>query len=385
MFLRFIKIFVNCVITPLSIFAIMTGIPWMRLRRDMKRLAERARSLGFKDNEFDTKTWTWAKLKGNYNGIPTELRTRKGVYLGLIVPVNVRQLRLQHSMDLPSLVAAFGMSLPGGDSFGKPFTTGHKDFDNAFPIRRADPEAADRISKARDLHEATARFAKRYFWAITDWTISIRSAEPRFDLHLNYGRYFPRISPEQLEPLLKDATELARLLAAALTTETDKLQESLGRKFLSEVKAGRFESVRSLLDKGADVNYRDDRFTTALHMVCRVHQTALAQLLIERGADVHARDLARETPLHSAMMPHAPRELVELLLRSRPELDLPNVSGETPLMLAAKWGLIDAAGLLLDAGADAALKDYEGNSVIEHARNEPQIQARLQSAVPALK
>jgi len=377
MFLRFIRLFFNCVMSQLGIFAIITGIPWMRMRRDMKRLAERARSLGFRDNRFDTTTWTEAKLKGNYNGIPTELRTRKGLYLGLIVPVNVRQLRLQHSMDLRSLGAAFGVSLPGGDPFGKPFTTGHKEFDNAFPIRRADPEAADRISKARDLHEAAARFAKRYFWAITDWSISIRSAEPRFDLHLNYGRYFPRISPEQLESLLKDATELAWLLVAAMTTEKDKLQESLGRKFLTEVKSGRLESVRSLLDKGFDVNYQDDRYTTALHAACRVQQTAVAQFLIERGADVHAVDLANETPLHSAMMPHSPKELVALLLRSKPDIDLQNVQGETPLMLAVKWGLGDIVDLLLDAGANVAVIDYEGNTALDRAEKEPQIRARL--------
>ena len=55
------------------------------------------------------------------------------------------------------------------------------------------------------------------------------------------------------------------------------------------------------------------------------------------------------------------------------------------LMRAVKWGLGAVVDLFLDAGANAAIKDYEGKSALEYAQNDQGIRKRLDAAVPIRK
>ena len=62
-------------------------------------------------------------------------------------------------------------------------------------------------------------------------------------------------------------------------------------------KSGDINAVRTLLDKGADVNEKDGVGGTPLFWAVREGHTELAKLLIERGADVNKRDNAGWGPL----------------------------------------------------------------------------------------
>ena len=65
---------------------------------------------------------------------------------------------------------------------------------------------------------------------------------------------------------------------------------------------GMEETVRVLIDHGADVTARDESQSTPLHLVSEssLGSGEAVQLLIERGADVTAIDGNRRTPLHLA-------------------------------------------------------------------------------------
>ena len=58
------------------------------------------------------------------------------------------------------------------------------------------------------------------------------------------------------------------------------------------------ETVKLLINHGADVTAQDESFRTPLHMAASLGSTKTVQLLIEHGADVTAQDRSKKTPLH---------------------------------------------------------------------------------------
>ncbi len=67
---------------------------------------------------------------------------------------------------------------------------------------------------------------------------------------------------------------------------------------LSIVKA---ETVRLLIEHGADVTAQDEAYSTPLHLASYQRSPETVRLLIEHGADVTAQDGGHRTPLHLAL------------------------------------------------------------------------------------
>lgn len=68
---------------------------------------------------------------------------------------------------------------------------------------------------------------------------------------------------------------------------------------MTAVQGGRPELVRFLLERGAQVNARDDRGFTALHRVAEQGDLPLVELLLDRGADPRV-DALGHTPVSLA-------------------------------------------------------------------------------------
>lgn len=62
----------------------------------------------------------------------------------------------------------------------------------------------------------------------------------------------------------------------------------------------RAETVRVLLEHGADVTAQDDAYSMPLHLASSEGAPDIARLLIEYGADINSLDGNRKTPLHLA-------------------------------------------------------------------------------------
>ena len=58
------------------------------------------------------------------------------------------------------------------------------------------------------------------------------------------------------------------------------------------------DTVKLLINHGADVTARDETLRTPLHLAAFSGSTKTVQLLIEHGADVTAQDRRKKTPLH---------------------------------------------------------------------------------------
>jgi ankyrin repeat protein len=117
---------------------------------------------------------------------------------------------------------------------------------------------------------------------------------------------------------------------------------------------GNSDSVRQLLQTGADPNLKNGAGATAL--MWAVNDLEKTQLLVEAGADVNARSDDGQTPLLIAAGYFGSSPVVKLLLDrgANPSVRTPGPNGDmTPLSQAAYVGDADVLQMLLDRGADA--------------------------------
>jgi cytohesin len=96
-------------------------------------------------------------------------------------------------------------------------------------------------------------------------------------------------------------------------------------------------TVKDLIKKGADVNFKNRFGHSALHTAAAYGYTKIAKLLIESGADLNAQTNYNETALHHAVN-NNDFEFAKLLIKKGADLNIQNKKGCTPLDLAVLWG-----------------------------------------------
>ena len=159
--------------------------------------------------------------------------------------------------------------------------------------------------------------------------------------------------------------------------------------------AGDLESVRLLLEKGLDVNAADKAGNTALLVAAGSDNPALVKLLLAKGANVNAANtfsgtvkfgpiaLVHLTPLMLAV-PHSSPPMVKMLLDAGANVNEKDVRGMTPLMLAVGSDTQDAevVKLLLAAKADVNAHSNVGETALDWALkyNNPDVLETLRDA-----
>lgn len=123
------------------------------------------------------------------------------------------------------------------------------------------------------------------------------------------------------------------------------------------VNAGDPRRVQYFLAHGADVDGRDESWSTPLHLAAATGQVAIAVMLLDAGADIEAADEPAEMhPLHLAALGDHP-EMARLLLDRGAKLEAGDLQGRSPLGVAAAYGKVAVASELLTAGADPLVQD----------------------------
>ncbi len=120
-----------------------------------------------------------------------------------------------------------------------------------------------------------------------------------------------------------------------------------------------------LLNKGADVNARDDDGWTPLHWAAGENAHETAEVLLKHGADVNAKHKGGVTPLRLAAYRNA-HEIAALLLKHGADVNARDDNGWTPLHTAAQ-NAHETAEILLKHGADANAKTDYGSTPLRRA------------------
>jgi len=146
---------------------------------------------------------------------------------------------------------------------------------------------------------------------------------------------------------------------------------------------GRLDTARLLLEKGAEVDAREDRGTTPLLSALWRGHLPLVELLLEAGADVNARASDGEVPLHR--VPWSTRQgfaIGSRLLAAGANPNASTDSGFAPLHQAALERHPESVAALLAAGADPNGKRSYGLSAlhIATAANCPEVVSLLVEA-----
>lgn len=136
--------------------------------------------------------------------------------------------------------------------------------------------------------------------------------------------------------------------------------------------AGHREVARRLVARGADVCKEDRWSVTPLHKAAGNGQVALVEMLLANGASANALDEWGSAPLHRAVV-RGQLAVAERLLGAdggAADANAADGAGECPLHLAAARGDYTMVKLLLERGANAAVRSRRAGKLPEDCARE---------------
>src|SRR5882672_4416801 len=261
---------------------------------------------------------------------------------------------------LPSVLVVAGSVLVAGVGKGAPKSTDAKS------------------ASAADVNRRNADGSTPLQWAVYDGDASevkrLLGAGADVSLPNNYGA-----TPMSLAAEVADTAILKLLLEAG--ANADSPNQDGQTALLTVARTGNVDAAKLLLDHGATIDARE-KFggQTALMWASARRHPEMMELLISKGADVNARSIDRDYQRHVTAegrpknldsggftpLLYAAREncmaCVDVLLKNKADIDLPDPDGVSPLLLAilnANW---DLAKQLIVAGANIDQWDIFGEA-----------------------
>lgn len=129
-----------------------------------------------------------------------------------------------------------------------------------------------------------------------------------------------------------------------------------GKSVIQAARKGWVETVKFLVEKGADVTYRDWLGQTVLHKACIAQNVELVRYLLEKNVRPDPIDQSKRTPLYFAAEKGS-LEIVDCLIQHGADVNILDRRYETPLFKPAGKGHLKVVERLLDAGTNASKLD----------------------------
>jgi pectate lyase len=130
---------------------------------------------------------------------------------------------------------------------------------------------------------------------------------------------------------------------------------------------GDLARVKSLVEKGVDVDKRDEVGWTPLYWAASTAEEEVAEFLVGKGAAIDVRTNNKRTLLHQAATAGAAK-LTSLLISKGADSNARDEGNGTPLHSAAAGGHKNVVELLITNGADVKTKDRRGRTPIDLAQ-----------------
>lgn len=188
-----------------------------------------------------------------------------------------------------------------------------------------------------------------------------REGKEKYQLHFATEQYMDESDePIKLFSLVEKYPEIRELTKTVLNFNNYLLIEA--------VSDNNIQNVRTLLDRGADVNTIDTDGDTLLYIALWTvdNNADIAMLLVERGVDINAKGEYGYTLLHLAVVEDQ-SDIVKFLLEKNADVNVTDEDGSPPLHTALIKSNFDIARLLLEKGADINATDKYGNTPFNDA------------------
>jgi ankyrin repeat protein len=128
-----------------------------------------------------------------------------------------------------------------------------------------------------------------------------------------------------------------------------------------------YAEARRLVDKGADPNTTNGWGSPFIHWCAEKGRIDLIDFALEKGADVNAVNKSGETALHKAAQLGIVN-VINHLIDSGANINHKNIYDTTPLFVAARSDQPEAVKTLLARGADPSIRNYNGVSAAQKAK-----------------
>ena len=127
------------------------------------------------------------------------------------------------------------------------------------------------------------------------------------------------------------------------------------------------EALQKITEQGTNVNALNNRGETALLLACKSAQAESVKLLLENGADPNISDANDYTCLHAAVLGRCTNLTLQEIITHHRRLDAKDTKGKTALWLACAYRQHDAVKLLLEAGSNPNIADNEDVTCLQAA------------------
>lgn len=126
-----------------------------------------------------------------------------------------------------------------------------------------------------------------------------------------------------------------------------------------------------LLKNSANVNAKNEKGQNSLHLLCSNmnFKNTVADMLIENGLDINAQDNAGKTILHCALENFfAKNEMINYLINKDANLNIKDEDGNTPLHIAVYEDKNEFVEILITK-SDLSIKNNKGLTAFQLAKN----------------